>query len=110
MECLRDSGYESSACRQRAMAYLECRMERQVVPAPLRPSGHSTARPSIGGLRGSGVAPGAGKQRGCLRGKVKGTRSGGVHAGSLCPCKKQVSFVASAVHLAYVFDVAPRAG
>ncbi|NWT35966.1 COX19 protein, partial [Rostratula benghalensis] len=30
MECLRDSGYESGACRQRAMAYLECRMERQV--------------------------------------------------------------------------------
>ncbi|NXO59730.1 COX19 protein, partial [Aramus guarauna] len=29
MQCLRDSGYESSACRQRAMAYLECRMERQ---------------------------------------------------------------------------------
>ncbi|NXH76284.1 COX19 protein, partial [Hydrobates tethys] len=23
MECLRQSGYESSACRQRAMAYLE---------------------------------------------------------------------------------------
>ncbi|NWI65259.1 COX19 protein, partial [Todus mexicanus] len=23
MQCLRDSGYESSACRQRAMAYLE---------------------------------------------------------------------------------------
>ncbi|NWQ96655.1 COX19 protein, partial [Burhinus bistriatus] len=32
MECLRDSGYESGACRQRAMAYLECRMERQVGP------------------------------------------------------------------------------
>ncbi|NXE26256.1 COX19 protein, partial [Ardeotis kori] len=32
MECLRDSGYESSACRQRAMAYLECRMERRAVP------------------------------------------------------------------------------
>ncbi|NXD61743.1 COX19 protein, partial [Eolophus roseicapillus] len=31
MECLRDSGYESSACRQRAMAYLECRMERQLM-------------------------------------------------------------------------------
>ncbi|NWX77022.1 COX19 protein, partial [Alca torda] len=30
MECLRDSGYERGACRQRAMAYLECRMERQV--------------------------------------------------------------------------------
>lgn len=28
MECLRDSGYESGACRHRAMAYLECRMER----------------------------------------------------------------------------------
>ncbi|NWR68120.1 COX19 protein, partial [Bucorvus abyssinicus] len=35
MECLRDSGYESSACRQRAMAYLECRMERQGIPGPL---------------------------------------------------------------------------
>ncbi|NXS51772.1 COX19 protein, partial [Brachypteracias leptosomus] len=31
MECLRDSGYESSACRQSAMAYLECRMDRQTV-------------------------------------------------------------------------------
>ncbi|NXF43817.1 COX19 protein, partial [Oceanites oceanicus] len=31
MECLRESGYESSACRQRAMAYLECRMERQAI-------------------------------------------------------------------------------
>ncbi|KAM9291205.1 LOW QUALITY PROTEIN: cytochrome c oxidase assembly protein COX19 [Morus bassanus] len=31
MECLRDSGYESGACRQRAMAYLECRMERQLM-------------------------------------------------------------------------------
>ncbi|NXL31405.1 COX19 protein, partial [Glaucidium brasilianum] len=34
MECLRDSGYESGACRLRAMAYLECRMERRVVPGP----------------------------------------------------------------------------
>ncbi|KAM9013571.1 cytochrome c oxidase assembly protein COX19 [Ara ararauna] len=31
MECLRDSGYESGACRQRAMAYLQCRMERQLM-------------------------------------------------------------------------------
>ncbi|XP_074914626.1 cytochrome c oxidase assembly protein COX19 [Buteo buteo] len=31
MECLRQSGYESGACRQRAMAYLECRMERQLM-------------------------------------------------------------------------------
>uniref|UniRef100_A0A8B9IV05 Cytochrome c oxidase assembly protein COX19 n=1 Tax=Amazona collaria TaxID=241587 RepID=A0A8B9IV05_9PSIT len=31
MECLRESGYESGACRQRAMAYLECRMERQLM-------------------------------------------------------------------------------
>ncbi|NXQ70752.1 COX19 protein, partial [Quiscalus mexicanus] len=30
MECLRQSGYESSACRQSAMAYLECRMDRRV--------------------------------------------------------------------------------
>ncbi|XP_071427467.1 cytochrome c oxidase assembly protein COX19 isoform X2 [Pithys albifrons albifrons] len=30
MECLRHSGYESAACRQRAMAYLECRMDRNV--------------------------------------------------------------------------------
>ncbi|NWX39754.1 COX19 protein, partial [Steatornis caripensis] len=29
MECLRGSGYDSGACRQRAMAYLECRMERR---------------------------------------------------------------------------------
>ncbi|XP_065706750.2 cytochrome c oxidase assembly protein COX19 isoform X2 [Patagioenas fasciata] len=29
MECLRDSGYESGACRQRAMAYLQCRMDRR---------------------------------------------------------------------------------
>lgn len=36
MECLRDSGYESGACRQRAMAYLECRMERQVYPGARR--------------------------------------------------------------------------
>ncbi|NWS98161.1 COX19 protein, partial [Mionectes macconnelli] len=33
MECLRHSGYESAACRQRAMAYLECRMDRRVRPA-----------------------------------------------------------------------------
>lgn len=38
MECLRQSGYESGACRQRAMAYLECRMERQVGARP-RPGG-----------------------------------------------------------------------
>nr|XP_054499620.1 cytochrome c oxidase assembly protein COX19 [Agelaius phoeniceus] len=31
MECLRQSGYESSACRQSAMAYLECRMDRQLM-------------------------------------------------------------------------------
>ncbi|NXM99280.1 COX19 protein, partial [Sylvia borin] len=30
MECLRRSGYESAACRQSAMAYLECRMDRRV--------------------------------------------------------------------------------
>ncbi|NXR47785.1 COX19 protein, partial [Hippolais icterina] len=30
MECLRQSGYESTACRQNAMAYLECRMDRRV--------------------------------------------------------------------------------
>ncbi|NXR86571.1 COX19 protein, partial [Hypocryptadius cinnamomeus] len=30
MECLRHSGYESAACRQSAMAYLECRMDRPV--------------------------------------------------------------------------------
>lgn len=55
-------------------------------------------------MRGSRVAPGVGKQRGCLCGKGKGTRSGGVRAGGSCPCKEQVSFVASAVYLAYVFD------
>ncbi|XP_053936416.1 uncharacterized protein LOC104066006 isoform X2 [Cuculus canorus] len=31
MECLRHSGYESGACRPSAMAYLECRMERQLM-------------------------------------------------------------------------------
>ncbi|NXP93060.1 COX19 protein, partial [Passerina amoena] len=31
MECLRQSGYESAACRQSAMAYLECRMDRRCV-------------------------------------------------------------------------------
>ncbi|XP_064529198.1 cytochrome c oxidase assembly protein COX19 isoform X1 [Pseudopipra pipra] len=31
MECLRHSGYESAACRERAMAYLECRMDRQLM-------------------------------------------------------------------------------
>lgn len=30
MQCLRDSGFESGACRERAMAYLQCRMDRQV--------------------------------------------------------------------------------
>ncbi|NXG34866.1 COX19 protein, partial [Dromaius novaehollandiae] len=30
LECLRQSGSESSACRPRAMAYLQCRMERRV--------------------------------------------------------------------------------
>ncbi|NWY76728.1 COX19 protein, partial [Erithacus rubecula] len=35
MECLRHSGYESAACRQSAMAYLECRMDRRVAaPCP----------------------------------------------------------------------------
>ncbi|NXU09855.1 COX19 protein, partial [Pardalotus punctatus] len=31
MECLRHSGYESAACRQSAKAYLECRMDRQLM-------------------------------------------------------------------------------
>ncbi|NXX26304.1 COX19 protein, partial [Nicator chloris] len=31
MECLRQSGYESAACRQSAKAYLECRMDRRAV-------------------------------------------------------------------------------
>ncbi|NXF97211.1 COX19 protein, partial [Eubucco bourcierii] len=31
MECLQNSDYESSACRQHAKAYLQCRMERRVV-------------------------------------------------------------------------------
>ncbi|XP_064246202.1 cytochrome c oxidase assembly protein COX19 [Passer domesticus] len=31
MECLRRSGYESAACRQSAMAYLQCRMDRQLM-------------------------------------------------------------------------------
>ncbi|NXD21395.1 COX19 protein, partial [Spelaeornis formosus] len=29
MECLRHSGYESAACRQSAMGYLQCRMDRR---------------------------------------------------------------------------------
>ncbi|NWI00468.1 COX19 protein, partial [Tichodroma muraria] len=33
MECLRHSGYESAACRQSAMAYLECRMDRRQLMA-----------------------------------------------------------------------------
>ncbi|NWY45338.1 COX19 protein, partial [Sylvia atricapilla] len=36
MECLRRSGYESAACRQSAMAYLECRMDRRVQPSRRR--------------------------------------------------------------------------
>ncbi|NXN93373.1 COX19 protein, partial [Rhinopomastus cyanomelas] len=32
MKCLRESGYESSACRPLSKAYLECRMDRQVLP------------------------------------------------------------------------------
>ena len=47
MECLRRSGYESAACRQSAMAYLECRMDRRVAPA-------TPAR-----LRASPLGPGA---------------------------------------------------
>lgn len=66
MECLRQSGYESGACRQRAMAYLECRMERQV-GALARPGGGEGRA-----VRGSRVAPGVGKQRGCLCGEGKG--------------------------------------
>ncbi|NP_001243733.1 cytochrome c oxidase assembly protein COX19 [Taeniopygia guttata] len=31
MECLRRSSYESAACRQSAKAYLECRMDRQLM-------------------------------------------------------------------------------
>lgn len=51
MECLRRSGYESAACRQSAMAYLECRMDRRVGPAaPARLRGE---RGALGGaLRG----------------------------------------------------------
>lgn len=37
-------------------------------------------------------------------GEGKGARSGGVRAGGSCPCKERVSFAASAVSLAYVFD------
>ncbi|XP_063270134.1 cytochrome c oxidase assembly protein COX19 isoform X1 [Prinia subflava] len=39
MECLRRSGYESAACRQSAMAYLECRMDRRVRPGHGRGAG-----------------------------------------------------------------------
>ncbi|NWI08821.1 COX19 protein, partial [Crypturellus soui] len=35
LECLRQSGAESSACRPRAMAYLQCRMERRVAAPQL---------------------------------------------------------------------------
>ncbi|XP_072205404.1 cytochrome c oxidase assembly protein COX19 [Excalfactoria chinensis] len=31
MQCLRDSGFESGLCRERAMAYLQCRMDRQLM-------------------------------------------------------------------------------
>ncbi|XP_015732023.1 cytochrome c oxidase assembly protein COX19 [Coturnix japonica] len=31
MQCLRDSGFESGPCRQSAMAYLQCRMDRQLM-------------------------------------------------------------------------------
>lgn len=96
MECLRQSGYESGACRQRAMAYLECRMERQVGARRRRGEG-GEGQP--GGPRG-GEAVGL-PLRG---GEGKGTRSGGDRAGGSCPCKGQVSFVASAVSLAFVFD------
>ncbi|NXY18592.1 COX19 protein, partial [Atrichornis clamosus] len=44
MECLRHSGYESAACRQSAMAYLECRMDRRVGPGPPARPGCGTAR------------------------------------------------------------------
>ncbi|NXR27436.1 COX19 protein, partial [Cinclus mexicanus] len=43
MECLRRSGYESAACRQSAMAYLECRMDRRVSPPGPGDSGEPLA-------------------------------------------------------------------
>ncbi|NWW86840.1 COX19 protein, partial [Rhynochetos jubatus] len=52
MECLRDNGYESGACRQRAMAYLECRMERQGAARLGGPRG----RPRAGGAAGQLMA------------------------------------------------------
>lgn len=42
MECLRRNDFQSGACRELSMAYLQCRMERQVPggspfpPAPPR--------------------------------------------------------------------------
>jgi len=53
MECLSQSGYESGACRQRAMAYLQCRMERQAAGAEGQPRGPGTGR-RRGRLRGVG--------------------------------------------------------
>ncbi|NXR43288.1 COX19 protein, partial [Zosterops hypoxanthus] len=50
MECLRQSGYESAACRQSAMAYLECRMDRRGA-GPGRDRGAS-AGPGGEGARG----------------------------------------------------------
>lgn len=41
MQCLRDSGFESGACRERAMAYLQCRMDRQVAAGGARGCGHA---------------------------------------------------------------------
>ncbi|KAM5229221.1 cytochrome c oxidase assembly protein COX19 [Ctenodactylus gundi] len=31
MKCLRDSNFENAACRSESKAYLECRMERQLM-------------------------------------------------------------------------------
>ncbi|KAL2298961.1 hypothetical protein Nmel_014571 [Mimus melanotis] len=51
MECLRRSGYESAACRQSAMAYLECRMDRRVIPPGPGDSGEPSAGPAEEGSR-----------------------------------------------------------
>lgn len=100
MECLRDSGYESGACRQRAMAYLECRMERQVVPA--LPGSLGAAR--RGGLRGG--PRGGGAAGFPLRGG-EGNPQWRRSRRRLVSLQETGSFAASAVPLAFGFTGSP---
>lgn len=76
MECLRQSGYESAACRQSAMAYLECRMDRR---------GAGPGRD-----RGASAGPGGRGPAGTL---------------GVCPWRKHTLPVASAGSLRCVWDV-----